>query len=120
MIEKHLNRPLSKDEIVHHKDGDKMNNSIDNLELTNRSEHSRKHADTPIKFCVDCGTVLTDKRNKRCRSCYCKSTRKVLDRPDIDTLIDEVSKNGYDATGRKHGVSGNAVRKWIKVADHND
>ena len=40
---KHIGRPLTRNEIVHHKDGDRSNNHIDNLELTSRSEHMRKH-----------------------------------------------------------------------------
>jgi hypothetical protein len=40
--------------------------------------------------------------------------RKVKDRPDIETLKNEVNKNGYSATGRKYGVSDNTIRKWLK------
>jgi len=40
-------------------------------------------------------------------------TRKVV-RPNIDVLKNEVSILGYSATGRKYGVSDNAIRKWIK------
>jgi transposase-like protein len=39
--------------------------------------------------------------------------RKVV-RPDLLTLKQEVSERGYSATGRKYGVSNNAIRKWIK------
>lgn len=40
----HLGRWLERDEVVHHKDEDKTNNSLDNLELTNASEHTKIHA----------------------------------------------------------------------------
>lgn len=43
VMEKHLKRLLSKEELVHHIDEDKQNNSIENLELTNRSEHRSIH-----------------------------------------------------------------------------
>ena len=42
IMEKHLGRKLSKDEVIHHKDGDCRNNSVDNLEITNRKEHGNK------------------------------------------------------------------------------
>ena len=42
-MEEHLGRKLRSDEIVHHKDGNKLNNSIDNLELLTRAEHINLH-----------------------------------------------------------------------------
>ena len=33
---------------------------------------------------------------------------------DKDTLLKDVEELGYTGTGRKYGVSDNAVRKWIK------
>jgi predicted RNA-binding Zn-ribbon protein involved in translation (DUF1610 family) len=41
------------------------------------------------------------------------SKRKV-DRPDLEILLNDVNNLGYSATGRKYGVSDNAIRKWIK------
>ena len=43
-----------------------------------------------------------------------KTRPRKVERPDIETLLCEISKNGYSATGRKYGVSDNAVRKWVK------
>jgi hypothetical protein len=42
-MEKHLGRPLKVGEIVHHKDGDGLNNSIDNLEVMDRRAHFDHH-----------------------------------------------------------------------------
>lgn len=44
IMEKHLGRKLRSDEIIHHKDGDKLNNDISNLEVTWRSRHAILHA----------------------------------------------------------------------------
>ena len=45
MAMSHLGRKLSSDEVVHHIDGDKLNNSWENLEVVSRSEHAREHKD---------------------------------------------------------------------------
>lgn len=45
VMEEHLGRKLESWEIVHHKDGNKLNNSIANLEIVTRSEHMTLHAD---------------------------------------------------------------------------
>jgi len=42
-MEHYLGRKLMDDEIVHHIDGDKGNNSIDNLVILSRSEHINTH-----------------------------------------------------------------------------
>lgn len=43
IMEQLLGRSLASDEIVHHKDGNKLNNSLDNLEVMSRSEHTKLH-----------------------------------------------------------------------------
>jgi hypothetical protein len=67
------------------------------------------------KLCV-CGNKII-RTSKKCRVCAKKETsfnsRKV-ERPTYESLKAEVDIAGYEATGRKYGVSGNAVKKWIK------
>lgn len=43
VMEKHLGRKLSSNEVVHHIDGDKTNNDIDNLQVMTRQEHALLH-----------------------------------------------------------------------------
>lgn len=40
--------------------------------------------------------------------------KRVVQRPPHSQLQQEVTELGYSGTGRKYGVSDNAVRKWIK------
>jgi transposase-like protein len=44
-------------------------------------------------------------------------TRK-LDRPPYPQLLREVRAIGFSATGRRYGVSDNAVRKWMRAFEH--
>ena len=46
VMECHLKRGLVKGEIVHHIDGDKTNNKIENLFLTSPAEHNKLHAES--------------------------------------------------------------------------
>ena len=56
IMEACLGRPLSSKELVHHKNGNQQDNSIDNLELHTRAEHNRLHfGKGRILICVDCG-----------------------------------------------------------------
>ena len=43
IMERHLGRKLASTEIVHHIDGDKLNNSLDNLVITTRADHANMH-----------------------------------------------------------------------------
>ena len=43
LIEQHLGRKLRTDEVVHHINGDTLDNRIENLKLMTKSEHTRLH-----------------------------------------------------------------------------
>jgi len=101
VMEKHLRRKLKRTEFVHHKDGNKLNNNINNLELMkSNSLHIRKH----FKY-------FRDKNNKECSKC-----RKILPRnkfskkkPDPRNIYTDPSRdmcrectNLYSAECRKN------------------
>lgn len=68
IMENYLGRLLTEKEVVHHKDHNKKNNSIDNLELINRVAHiqlhSREHGRQMVKLiCPWCKKeFVTEKR----------------------------------------------------------
>jgi hypothetical protein len=74
--------------------------------------------------CAGCGAPFspTTIRHRYCsRACYpgprpgvLRPERRKVRRPDCDQLFAEVEENGYLATGRKYGVSDNAIRKWVR------
>jgi hypothetical protein len=44
VMSKHLNRPLNRNEVVHHIDEDRINNKLSNLLLLSISEHIKLHS----------------------------------------------------------------------------
>lgn len=44
VMEQQIGRPVRRDEIVHHINGNKQDNRIENLELMSKAEHDRIHA----------------------------------------------------------------------------
>lgn len=63
VMENYLGRILKKDEVVHHKDGDKRNNKIENLEVMKAKAHSRLHSSMRGKWyaklkCPECGKIF--------------------------------------------------------------
>ena len=80
VMERTLGRPLTRGEIVHHKNGNTQDNRPDNLELMSRLEHNRTHGKGRLLRCEICGTEqwygpanISRLRNKgadyRCRKC---------------------------------------------------
>jgi transposase-like protein len=43
-------RPLAKDEVVHHRNGIRTDNRIENLEIMTRSEHAKHHSEVTIEI----------------------------------------------------------------------
>lgn len=69
VMENHLKRVLNENEVVHHKDGNKHNNVITNLEVFEKGLHSKYHGKqkgrlmTKLK-CPWCGKIFTIFKNK--------------------------------------------------------
>jgi len=114
--------------ILDHINGINYNNCLENLRIVcpncnatlsthcgrNVKDIKRKKIKTKIKkhkYCF-CGKEIR-LISKMCIDCHNKKNRKV-ERPPKEQLFQEVKKLGYSATGRKYGVSDNAIRKWIK------
>jgi len=68
--------------------------------------------ETKKKYC-ECGTEIF-LSSKMCNECKSFKERKVKDRPSINILLNDININGYESTGRKYNVTGNAIKKWIK------
>jgi hypothetical protein len=110
--------------ILDHINGNPTDNRLENLQILcpncnattetfSKGHKKLKKQEENKNFC-SCGKEI-NKNSKNCINCIDKTNlRKVNNRPEYNVLKKEIIDMGYSATGRKYGVSDNAVRKWIK------
>jgi len=101
---------------LEHKNGINNDNRLENLTFLCPNCHTQTetYAGKSLKkhYYCKCGNEIR-KESKMCKKCKIKLQRKV-ERPDKETLLDDIKELGYAGTGRKYGVSDNSIRKWKK------
>ncbi len=68
VMENHLDRLLDDDELVHHRNENKKDNGIENLEVMSVAEHNRHHAQEIAYIslvCANCGIEFSRRANQR-------------------------------------------------------
>jgi hypothetical protein len=122
---------------IDHIDGNPTNNELENLRILCPNCHSQtetfggNHKNGKVLRCSNelCDNTFYRSSSRIYKNNYCsikcshthKSMkgdigieRRIVDRPPYIQLKEEIETYGYLATGRKYGVSDNAIRKWIR------
>lgn len=105
---------------LHHKDGDKRNNTLENLQILCPNCHSQTDTycsswkkNRKIRYCERCGKRLKGDA-KHCADCHHFISRKV-ERPTLETLKEDFKAlRTFTSVGKKYGVCGGSIRKWCK------
>lgn len=108
---------------IHHKDGNYLNNSPENLQVLCPNCHSltpnfkalnksseRERTTVRKNYCIDCGKEIS-KGSSRCRECSDK--QKITVKPVTrEELKEKIRKIPFTTIGKEYNVTDNTIRKW--------
>lgn len=114
--------------ILDHVNGDATDNRLVNLRIVCPNCNStlethcgrNKPRGRPPRECAECrGSFRPQREEQRFCSRACSGAdigrrAQRAERPPLEELLSAIASEGYEAVGRQFGVSGNAVRKWIR------
>ncbi len=69
VVEKRIGRPLKDSEVVHHRNGDRLDNRIDNLQVMTYEEHGAHHAGLLLACVFACGRRTMPRAGVHFKAC---------------------------------------------------
>ena len=110
---------------VHHRDGNRDNNDLNNLQILCPNCHSqtdtwcaknRKEKIKEIYFCNSCGKQLCEKsKTGLCKKCHDNFQKSLSKNPGEAVLRQDCEElKSYSAIGRKYNVCSKTIKKWCK------
>lgn len=88
-----------------------LKSSFDEQKVKEVDEEIKLIKEGRKKYCERCGKTIASKEARYCKECRGLLQRKV-DRPDRETLKEEIRNTPFTHLALKYGVSDNAIRKW--------
>lgn len=124
VMENHLGRILNTEEIVHHKDNNKKNNVISNLEVMLKKTHSRLHGygqgEQMVKLkCPWCGKIFDRSKRQTHLSKHGKLNCTCCSNPCRGKLSRYVQMNGLTPT-MESAISENILACYVKYNDEDN
>lgn len=127
LAEKKLGRKLHHDEVIHHKDNNRINNDEENLEIfRSTSDHTAFHRGVEmiqvngvlqranplpkLSTICECGNSMSY-GSQRCYLCNAFE-RRTVKRPSKEQFLVLLESNSLSAIGRIFGVSHTTIRRW--------
>lgn len=99
IYEKFLGRELTKDEVIHHIDGDKLNNNLDNLVLIN-SDKNHRHIHHQLEILsmelVKKGLIFFDRKTNKYMANV--KLRELLEQPEMANQQPSIDSNIFEGS----------------------